>query len=112
VTENKGLDLSSLLDDGSAKQEQPSAEQVEQDIVLHFEELINSIHAKIQDANDMITSMHVAIGTVSARLSQAEKYIAYLLEKDPDMGPKIRAMQAQMAEAEAKNAKEQDKTSV
>jgi hypothetical protein len=70
------------------------------DVLNHNEEpvapeegdLINDMITSLGNMNDLLQKQHFAITQHEERINQLEKYISYLLLKDPEMGPKMKAM--------------------
>lgn len=81
------------------KNEAPTADASELDLVAFIEDTFKGL-------NDSVASFHIGLKMMNTRLAQVEKYVSYLLEKDPTMGPKMaelvkktEAMEAAAAEA-------------
>lgn len=65
------------------------------------EDLAEFVTKTLLAVQDSVGSMQIGIRILSERVAGLEKYVAYLLEKDPVVGPKIKA-QADKEEALAK----------
>lgn len=65
------------------------------------EDLAEFVTRTLLAVQDSVGSMQIGIRILSERVAGLEKYVAYLLEKDPVVGPKIKA-QADKEEAAAK----------
>lgn len=88
--ENKGMDLSSAISQHAP--EAPAAEQQQDDAAL----LIAQVEQYMNQLNDSVASMHIAVRTLSNRVASLEKHVSYLLEQDPIAGPKIKAHLAEL----------------
>lgn len=102
MTEQK-IDLAAeglLNSDQPVAGEQPIASQPgEGPSEEEFIEYVNKLLLGLQDS---MGSLHIGIRIMNERISQVEKYVSYLLEKDPEIGAKVKAMAAKAkAEAEA-----------
>lgn len=62
-----------------------------------LEALVNSTAEGI---NGSLAAMHISLRVLATRVNTLERMVSYLLEKDPEMGPKMRA-QADSLAAEA-----------
>ena len=73
------------LDDVLNHNEEPVAPEQEGD-------LINDMVTTLANMDELLQKQHFAITQHEERINQLEKYISYLLLKDPEMGPKMKAM--------------------
>lgn len=92
------LDLTSEIEKTSAAVHEALGTPAQEPEIDPVEVIFNTI----KSLEDSIASMHIGIRVLSTRLSTTEKYIAYLLEKDPEMSGKIKALKEKAAE-ESKN---------
>lgn len=91
------LDLGGLIDEGSDQSLAPHQTEEEMNAQEPSEDdYFAQIGAMIGAIQDSVASMHIAIRTLSTRISSIEKHVSYLLEKDPDVGPKIKEHLAKM----------------
>lgn len=67
------------------------------------------IASAVQGINDSLAAIHIGMRTLANRVLTLEKMVGYLLEKDPEMGPKMRA-QAEKLAAEAQAVAENGPT--
>jgi len=83
MTEQK-IDLAAEGLIGATTAEAPAmtAENSELDLIAFVEDTFKSL-------NDSVASFHIGLKMMNTRLAQVEKYVSYLLEKDPTMGPKM-----------------------
>ena len=65
------------------------------------EELAEYINKMLLSLQDSMGSMQIGLRIMTQRVSGLEKWVAYLLEKDPVLGPRLKA-QADKEEAAAK----------
>jgi len=61
---------------------------------------VEIIMSTIGGLNDSIASMHIGIRVLSTRVATLEKYVAYLMQKDPEMGEKIKQHLANLDQAQ------------
>ena len=69
------------------------------------EELIEFVTRSLLSVQDGLGSMQIGLRIMNERIAGLEKYVAYLLEKDPVVGPRLKA-QADKEEAAAKANRE------
>lgn len=94
MTEEKKIDLGAEGLLGGATESPADANQSQgDDFVEHIEKMLLGLQ-------DSIASFHIGLRVLGSRIAQLEQYTAYLLEKDPVLGPKVKAM-AEAAKAEA-----------
>lgn len=90
--------------DDLLKPEAPAVEAQQSDDVL--EEMLNTILDNLNTLGDTVANLNVVNRSLSARVATLEKFVSYLMTKDPEAGPKMRAM-AEAAENAEKKADEQ-----
>lgn len=74
------------LDDVLNHNEEPVAPEQEDG------NLINDMVTTLANMDELLQKQHFAITQHEERINQLERYISYLLLKDPEMGPKMKAM--------------------
>lgn len=90
------IDVNALLEE---TREQVKAEQGAPED--SFEGVVHAMFEKaLAPMNDSLAAMHVGMRILGSRLDQLEKYVSFLLENDPTMGPKIKDHLAKMATEE------------
>jgi hypothetical protein len=81
--------------------EQPLAGDQDNKATPNEEELTEFVTRTLLSVQDSLGSMQIGLRIMNERIAGLEKYVAYLLEKDPVVGPKLKA-QADKEEAAAK----------
>jgi len=66
------------------------------------DEAITEVAELMRHMESSLASLTIGFQTLNQRIGSLEKYVGYLLEKDPHMGPKIKAQ----AEALKQNEKD------
>lgn len=89
-----GIDLSTEIE-GSKPDQADQAELTQDQVVLE------QIAMAMDSLQDSFSSMHIFVRTLSQRMASIEKHVAFLLQKDPEVGEKIKehlkAMDAEKA---------------
>ena len=89
-----GIDLSNEIESSETAPE--GGGELTQDQVV-----IEQIAMAMDSLQDSFASMHIFIRTLSQRMASLEKHVAFLLQKDPEVGEKIKehlkAMDAEKA---------------
>ena len=80
----------------AAKEEAPSMEEFIGNILAGLQVLETTSEA----TRDSVSSLHIAIRTLAARVSTTEKFLSYLMTKDPDANEKLKKHLAQIEAAE------------
>lgn len=84
--ENKEIDLFEL---DILKKEESDNENLQKE-----EDIINKA---VENINSSVAAIHVGMHTLATRIHTLEMMVSFLLEKDPEMGPKLRAQAEKLA---------------
>lgn len=98
--EAEGLINKSAQDDGAFTPSHGGSKEESAPSEVSTEEFIDYISGMLQGIQNSVANMHIGLRIMNERIALLEKYTGYLLEKDPSVGEKVRAMAAQAEAAQ------------
>jgi hypothetical protein len=71
-------------------------------VVVDEDQLMEFVVKTLTSIQDSVGSLHIGVRILNERISMLEKYTGYLMEKDPEMGPKLKDLIAKADEQAGK----------